>query len=72
MVGWICIFLNHRNEYIEFLFILNLLAYPLWDMLFTITRRIINSKNFMRPDSLHLHSILAKLIERKTMPYEKK
>ena len=34
-------FLNHRNEYIEFLFILNLLAYPLWDMLFIITRRII-------------------------------
>lgn len=51
------------NNGISAWFGLSIMIYPVWEVLYSIFRRKINGKKAMRPDSLHLHSLIFKILK---------
>lgn len=55
----VSVLLVHRNPQVSAWFPLVVAAYPVWETLFSIyRRRVVSGKSAMRPDALHLHSLV--------------
>ena len=65
LIGYILVKLSSLNYSISPYFIANLLWYPAFENLFTITRRLYNKKKNYLPDNGHLHQILFKFLYKK-------
>ena len=65
LIGYILVKLSSLNYSISPYFIANLLWYPAFENLFTITRRLFNKKKNYLPDNGHLHQILFKFLDKK-------
>ena len=52
-------FYNNNNLFVSPFFIILLLWYPCFELLFTISRRLLKKKSSFFPDNLHLHYLLA-------------
>ena len=67
LVGYILVKLSSLNYSVSPYFIANLLWYPAFENLFTITRRLFNRKKNYLPDNGHLHQILFKFLNKKKL-----
>ena len=48
---------NNLNNF-NMLNALIIMIYPIWELMFTVFRRLYFSSNIVKPDNLHLHTIL--------------
>jgi UDP-GlcNAc:undecaprenyl-phosphate/decaprenyl-phosphate GlcNAc-1-phosphate transferase len=64
MLGELAVLLVHRNSEVSPWFPLMLLAYPIWETLFSMYRRRMRGHSTGRADALHLHSLVYRRIVR--------
>ncbi len=62
---FLIVFYNNNNLFVSPFFIILLLWYPCFELLFTISRRILKKKSSFYPDNLHLHYLFATLFKSK-------
>jgi UDP-N-acetylmuramyl pentapeptide phosphotransferase/UDP-N-acetylglucosamine-1-phosphate transferase len=58
-------FYNNNNLFVSPFFIILLLWYPCFELLFTISRRLLKKKSSFFPDNLHLHYFFATFFKNK-------
>lgn len=58
-------FYNNNNLFVSPFFIILLLWYPCFELLFTISRRLLKKKSSFFPDNLHLHYLFATFFKNK-------
>jgi len=58
LLALLSVMLVHRNSEVSAWFPVLLLAYPIWETLFSMYRRKIRSQSTGRADALHLHSLV--------------
>lgn len=67
VVAEVSVLLVHRQHQVSAWFPLLLAAYPVWETLFSIYRRkLVSRRAAMRPDALHLHSLVYRWVSRLT------
>jgi UDP-N-acetylmuramyl pentapeptide phosphotransferase/UDP-N-acetylglucosamine-1-phosphate transferase len=65
IVAEVSVLLVHRQQQVSAWFPLLLAAYPVWETCFSIYRRkLVSRRSAMRPDALHLHSLVYRWIRR--------
>lgn len=64
LLAELSVLLVHRNSEVSPWFPLILLAYPIWETLFTVYRRKARGRSALRADALHLHSLVYRRIVR--------
>lgn len=65
IVAEVSVLLVHRQHQVSAWFPLLLAAYPVWETCFSIYRRkLVSKRAAMRPDALHLHSLVYRWISR--------
>jgi UDP-N-acetylmuramyl pentapeptide phosphotransferase/UDP-N-acetylglucosamine-1-phosphate transferase len=64
LLAELAVLLVHRNSEVSPWFPLILLAYPIWETLFTVYRRKARGHSTARADALHLHSLVYRRIVR--------
>ena len=64
LLAELAVLLVHRNSEVSPWFALILLAYPIWETLFSMYRRRARGHSTARPDALHLHSLVYRRIAR--------
>ena len=64
LLAELSVMLVHRNSEVSPWFPLVLLAYPIWETLFTVYRRRARGHSAARPDALHLHSLVYRRVVR--------
>ncbi len=65
IVAEVSVLLVHRQPRVSAWFPLMLAAYPVWETTFSIYRRkLVSKRAAMRPDALHLHSLVYRWIKR--------
>ncbi len=65
-VGIYLIDLANNNVLISPYFVMNLLWYPAYETLFSISRKILTKKSPLSPDNLHLHQLVYVYLKNKT------
>ncbi len=61
-VAIIGIFLGGAYDLVSPWFVLTVLIYPVWEVLFSIYRKLLSGKSPLKPDDLHLHMLIYKHI----------
>jgi UDP-N-acetylmuramyl pentapeptide phosphotransferase/UDP-N-acetylglucosamine-1-phosphate transferase len=64
LLGELCVLLVHRNSEVSPWFPLILLAYPIWETLFSMYRRKARGQSTGRADALHLHTLFYRRVVR--------
>jgi len=65
VIAEVSVLLVHRNREVSAWFPLMAVAYPVWETIFSIyRRRLVSRKAAMRPDALHLHSLVYRWVSR--------
>ena len=62
---FLIVFYNNNNLFVSPFFIILLLWYPCFELLFTISRRLLKKKSSFYPDNLHLHYLFATFFKSK-------
>jgi UDP-N-acetylmuramyl pentapeptide phosphotransferase/UDP-N-acetylglucosamine-1-phosphate transferase len=62
---FLIVFYNNNNLFVSPFFIILLLWYPCFELLFTISRRLLKKKSSFYPDNLHLHYFFATFFKNK-------
>ena len=64
LMSTLLIFSSNNLDHFSMLNALIIMSYPIWELLFTILRRLYSSSKITKPDKLHLHTILHVKIKR--------
>jgi UDP-N-acetylmuramyl pentapeptide phosphotransferase/UDP-N-acetylglucosamine-1-phosphate transferase len=64
VLALLSVLLAHRNAEVSAWFPLLLLAYPIWETLFSIYRRKLRGRAAARADAMHLHSLMYRRVVR--------
>ena len=64
-VGLILIELSNENNFISPYFIILLIWYPCFELLFSMIRRLVFNLYSYKPDTMHLHQMILKIISNK-------
>ena len=64
-VGLILIELSNENNFISPYFVILLIWYPCFELLFSMIRRLVFNLYSYKPDTMHLHQMLLKIISNK-------
>src|SRR5688572_17026064 len=64
LLAALCVLLVHRNSEVSPWFPLILLAYPIWETLFTVYRRKYRGRSTVEADALHLHTLVYRRVVR--------
>jgi len=64
LLSTLLIFISNHLDNFSMLNALIIMSYPIWELLFTILRRLYFSSKITKPDNLHLHTIIHANIKR--------
>ncbi len=68
ILSTLLIYMSNTLNNFNMLNALIIMIYPIWELIFTVFRRIYNSSNLTQPDNLHLHTILHANIKKINLP----
>ena len=68
----ILIYMSNNLNYFSMLNALIIMVYPIWEIIFTISRRIYESSKLTNPDNLHLHTIINANLKKSKFVIKKK
>lgn len=68
----ILIYMSNNLNYFSMLNALIIMAYPIWELVFTVLRRTYKSSRVTNPDNLHLHTIINANLEVSKLVKQKK
>jgi UDP-N-acetylmuramyl pentapeptide phosphotransferase/UDP-N-acetylglucosamine-1-phosphate transferase len=70
VIAEVSVLLVHRHREVSAWFPLVVVAYPVWETLFSIyRRRLVSRKAAMRPDALHFHSLVYRWVTRLSLDH---
>jgi len=64
LLSTLLIFISNHLDNFSMLNALIIMSYPIWELLFTVLRRLYFSSKITKPDNLHLHTIIHANIKR--------